>query len=1143
MEFFNKTFVSLVIVGLLLAFSSTNLLAQVGSWTTGMVTTSGTTNNFVSVTTDSSGNFYGAWRPAGGTNGFIEIGSWDGNAWSVTSSFSPADSSLFASISDDVSLAIDSMGDYHVAFRAEVTTGSSNTERGVFYAKYDIGAGTWSFEKVQTAQHPNGFRNYNDPVIDVDSFDNPHMTFQFSDASDNTNPPRPEIIRYAEKNGSWTFTDVDSTSDGFNIFIDDFVLDSSDNAHISYRKETVDKFDSDVWYATNSSGSFVTTKVVGADSNTDPSSGVRNSSIDIDSNDMVHISYSFGTFSSTNLRHVTNAPSGTFGSPTNITSGAFTNDIGVSSSNNKVIVYNNGFSDLNIYAATQIGTDSWNTETVWSNAGDDFGTGSFLDGAINDNDDIMILFHRNTDPDGNVRVVMYATGNLSAAATPPDADAGSDKVINEGQSVQIGGSPTGSGGNGGPYTYSWSPTTGLSNSTIANPTASPAITTTYTVTVTETSTTLTSTDSVTVTVNNVAPTANAGADQTVNEGDTVNFSGSFTDPGTSDTHTFSWNFGDSNTTSGTLTPTHVYTDNGTFTVTLTVTDNDGGVGTDTLTVTVNNVAPTANAGSNQTVNEGDTVSFSGSFTDPGSSDIQTISWDFGDSTSDNSGTLTPTHVYTDNGTFTVTLTVTDDDGGVGTDTLTVTVNNVAPTANAGSDQTVNEGDTVNFSGSFTDPGSSDTQTISWDFGDSTSDNSGTLTPTHVYTDNGTFTVTLIVTDDDGGVGTDTMTVTVNNVAPTITSVNLDSTSINENDSVALSGSFTDPSSVDTHDVTISWGDNSTDTTLSLTSGEKSFSNVTHQYLDDNPTGTVSDNYTVTVTITDDDGGSGNATTTITVQDVPPQPIIDMITDENGAVIGVNSPVALVGLQLTLSGSFTDQGQQDTHTASTDWGDGTTTVSNVTQGSGNGTVVDTHTYTIPSDVTVTLTVTDDDTLSGNVAQDIKVVDAGGASEAAIEMVDLLLTTLDLNIKTEKLLKDILTQLEGTNDGLADNGAVDYFEQGNIIAGLGKIKQALQAIKIALIEEPSLNVLNHPSLPQPLFDFEVVDIQNLLVLTAKSVYVDALAQAQANATTDKQLLKIDRAETFAANAEDKFSNGDYVGAAGDYLTAVKAIQSLL
>jgi hypothetical protein len=35
--------------------------------------------------------------------------------------------------------------------------------------------------------------------------------------------------------------------------------------------------------------------------------------------------------------------------------------------------------------------------------------------------------------------------------------------------------------------------------------------------------------------------------------------------------------------------------------------------------------------------------------------------------------------------------VTDDDGGVGSDTMVVTALNVAPTANAGDDQTVNEG--------------------------------------------------------------------------------------------------------------------------------------------------------------------------------------------------------------------------------------------------------------------------------------------------------------------------------------------------------------------------------------------------------------------------------------------------------------------
>ncbi|MBA7645143.1 hypothetical protein ES703_52896 [subsurface metagenome] len=64
------------------------------------------------------------------------------------------------------------------------------------------------------------------------------------------------------------------------------------------------------------------------------------------------------------------------------------------------------------------------------------------------------------------------------------------------------------------------------------------------------------------------------------------------------------------------------------------------------------------------------------------------------------GSFDASHIYADNGTYTVTITVSDDDGGSDTKTLLVMVNNVAPMVDAGADQTANEGDVVNFSGSF-----------------------------------------------------------------------------------------------------------------------------------------------------------------------------------------------------------------------------------------------------------------------------------------------------------------------------------------------------------------------------------------------------------------------------------------------------------
>ncbi len=176
-----------------------------------------------------------------------------------------------------------------------------------------------------------------------------------------------------------------------------------------------------------------------------------------------------------------------------------------------------------------------------------------------------------------------------------------------------------------------------------------------------------------------------------------------------------------------------------------------------------NSLPIADAGDDQTVDEGSTVYFDGSGSYDSDGIIMSWEWDFGDGGTDSGET--PTYTYDDNGIYTVTLTVTDDDGGVGSDTLIVTVNNVAPTVNAGSDQTVNEGDTVLFTGSFSDSGADDTHTFEWNFGDGSTPVTGTLTPIHKYGDNGVYTVTLTVTDDDGGIGVDTLTVTVSNVAP------------------------------------------------------------------------------------------------------------------------------------------------------------------------------------------------------------------------------------------------------------------------------------------------------------------------------------------------------------------------------------------
>jgi len=344
-------------------------------------------------------------------------------------------------------------------------------------------------------------------------------------------------------------------------------------------------------------------------------------------------------------------------------------------------------------------------------------------------------------------------------------------------------------------------------------------------------------DSLSVRVAGTSFTVDAGIAQTVNQNELVEFYGSYSDVinGVKYIH---WDFGDGIVIEGELFPNHRYCGHKTYTATLMITDNLNNICIDTVDITVNNVAPTVNAGADQTVFLSDPVIFDGSYSEPGC-DFLTIEWDFGDGSPVVTDTLTPEHTYSSEGSYIVTLTISDGGGGVGVDTLQITALNGIPVVDAGFDQTVNEGDTVGFSGSFIDH-SSESWDIYWIFGDGdwVID---TLSTTHVYSDNDFYTATLIVIDDDGNIGIDTVEINVQNVDPVISNIEIYQPNpdyiLPDIHTLEFTAIFTDQGIHDTFTIEWDFGDGTSQTGTV----------VEHVY--NNP-----GLYTVTLTVTDDDRG-------------------------------------------------------------------------------------------------------------------------------------------------------------------------------------------------------------------------------------------------------------------------------------------------
>ncbi|HET7800984.1 MAG TPA: VWA domain-containing protein [Humibacillus xanthopallidus] len=181
----------------------------------------------------------------------------------------------------------------------------------------------------------------------------------------------------------------------------------------------------------------------------------------------------------------------------------------------------------------------------------------------------------------------------------------------------------------------------------------------------------------------------------------------------------------------------------------------------------------------------------------------------------------------------------------------VTVTCLPPVADAGADKTVAEGSSVTLDGSGSHDPDGTVTAYAWSGADAsvgTLSSTNTAVATYSGVDDGVDAVTLGVTDDNGLTDTDTATVTVTNVAPTLTLTSCPVAPSAVGTDVSVAGTFTDPGVNDTHTRTVDWGDGVVSAAVATTSPVA----ATHQY-------TSAGIFDIAVTVTDDDGGSDTET--------------------------------------------------------------------------------------------------------------------------------------------------------------------------------------------------------------------------------------------------------------------------------------------
>lgn len=322
---------------------------------------------------------------------------------------------------------------------------------------------------------------------------------------------------------------------------------------------------------------------------------------------------------------------------------------------------------------------------------------------------------------------------------------------------------------------------------------------------------------------NNAPTANAGAAQAIDTGTVVSLNANASSDADGDTLVYQWSLsstpaGSAATLSDTaaVAPTFTADIDGTYLIQLIV--NDGTVGSAAVTVSVvattPNVAPTANAGVDQAVDTGASVTLNGAASADADNDTITYLWSItaptGSSASFSDATAeSPSFAADVDGTYTAELIVNDGTVNSAADSVTVVAStpNSAPIANAGADQNINTGALVALDGTASSDINGDSISYLWILTAPTGSiaalvDSTIASPSFTADIDGTYTAQLTVNDGALNSAIDLVSIvaTTLNSAP-VANAGIDQ-SINTGSVVTLTGGSS--SDADGDSLTFQW---------------------------------------------------------------------------------------------------------------------------------------------------------------------------------------------------------------------------------------------------------------------------------------------------------------------------------------------------